>query len=179
MKKFDIGGNALLLALVIIFVGSSFLARRKPLKTPEKCEIMVVYKPEYIDTFTMLEEYGAKEPTQDEVLYVMSELRIEHPHIAYAQMVLESAHFDSPLAKSNNNYFGMKEPSVRSTVSLGKKNGYASYKNWAWSVLDYALWQQHCAPNLSEEEYFEFLGEIYAEDKEYVEKVKSISRNLI
>ena len=179
MKKFDIGGNALLLALVILFVGSSFLANRESLKTPEKCEIEAVCQPEYVQLFSLLQEYGKEEPTQENVLYVMSELRIEHPHIAYAQMVLESGHCKSHLVKTNNNYFGMKEPCKRCTVSLGKKKGYASYKNWVWSVLDYALWQQHCAPNLSEEEYLEFLGEIYAEDKDYVEKVKSISRNLI
>lgn len=149
------------------------------LEMPTKHEIEVVYEPQYPETFVMLNEYGKLEPTQDVVLYVMSELGVEHKHIVYAQMLLESGHFGSRLAKTNHNYFGMKEPYVRPTTSLGKKNGYASYKSWTWSVMDYALWQRNMAYGLSEDEYLEFLGEIYAEDKRYVEKIKSISKNLI
>lgn len=154
-------------------------AESKSLKTPNKCEIEVIYEPQYYETFTMLNEYGKLEPTQDVVLYVMSELGVEHKHIAYAQMLLESGHFGSRLAKTNSNYFGMKEPCVRPTTSLGKKNGYASYKSWTWSVMDYALWQRNIAYGLSDDEYLEFLGEIYAEDKRYVEKIKSIIQNII
>lgn len=186
MKKFDIGENTLLLALIIIFVGCSFLVNRKPLRTPQNTQQTECLT----DTLTkrydlvvvelaMIDEYGNEEPTQDAVLYVMSRVGIEHPHIAYAQMLLESGHFNSNLVKTNNNYFGMKQPCVRNTVSLGKKNGYASYKNWAWSVLDYALWQWHCAKNLTQEEYLALLGRMYAEDERYVEKIKSISENLI
>lgn len=148
-------------------------------KTAKECEIKVVYVPDVHNTFAMLDEYGNKEPTQEDVLYVMSELGVEHIHIAYAQMVLESGHFSSKLAQENNNYFGMKEPLARSTVSLGKKNGYASYKNWAWSVFDYALWQRHLAQSMDEAQYLEFLGRVYAEDEKYVNKVKNISENLI
>jgi hypothetical protein len=151
----------------------------KWLEMPTKHKVKVVYEPQYHETFVMLNEYGKLEPTQDVVLYVMSELGVEHKHIAYAQMLLESGHFGSRLAKTNHNYFGMKEPCVRPTTSLGKKSGYASYKSWTWSIMDYALWQRNMACGLSEDEYLEFLGKIYAEDERYVEKIKSISENLI
>jgi hypothetical protein len=137
-----------------------------------QCLHVVVY-------MTSLDEYGAEAPTQDNVLSLMCELGIDHPHIVYAQMLLESGHFGSNLAKINHNYFGMKQPSKRRTVSLGKKNGYASYKNWAYSVLDYALWQWNYAKNLTEEEYLALLGRMYAEDANYANKVKTISRSLI
>ena len=146
--------------------------------TQPETRVEVVCVPDAYMTITMLDEYGSEEPTREKVLFVMNELGIDHVHIAYAQMTLESGHFGSNLSKTNNNYFGMKQPSKRSTVSLGKRNGYASYKNWAWSVFDYALWQREMAKELSEDEYLSFIGSIYAEDTKYTDKIKNIVETL-
>lgn len=103
---------------------------------------------------------------------------IQHPEIALAQMKIESGNYQSGIAKKNNNYFGMRHPAQRLTVSLGQKNGYARYRNWAYSVIDYGLWQRRYAYNLTEEEYLTKLSNAYAEDPNYVSKVKNIAKNL-
>jgi flagellum-specific peptidoglycan hydrolase FlgJ len=72
----------------------------------------------------------------------------------------------------------MKHPAQRFTLSLGKKNGYASYRNWVYSILDYALWQQRYAAALTEEEYLAYLSRVYASDTHYVTKIKRIANTL-
>ena len=124
-----------------------------------------------------LDSWGEKELNDENILAFMEFVGIEHSHIVLAQMKLESGHYKSKLVKGNNNYFGMKHPSKRATTSLGSKNGFASYKNWACSVLDYALWQRTYASNLSEKEYLDSLS-TYAEDKKYISKVKKLAKNL-
>lgn len=124
-----------------------------------------------------LDSWGEKELNDENILAFIEFVGIEHSHIVLAQMKLESGHYKSKLAKENNNYFGMKHPSRRATTSLGSKNGFASYKNWVCSVLDYALWQCTYASNLTEKEYLDSLS-TYAEDKKYIAKVKKLAKNL-
>lgn len=125
-----------------------------------------------------LEAYGDV-PVDDATAFsAMVEFDIQHPHIVLAQMKIESGNYKSNLANNNHNYFGMRQPSSRITVSLGSRNGYARYRNWAYSVLDYALWQRQYAWNLTEEQYLAKLGRTYAEDPNYVSKVKKLSKNL-
>lgn len=111
-------------------------------------------------------------------LAFIEESDIQHPYIVLAQMKIESGNYQSNIAKKNNNYFGMRHPAQRLTVSLGNKNGYARYRNWAYSILDYALWQRRYAWNLTEEEYLTKLSNTYAEDPNYTTKVKNIAKNL-
>ena len=178
MKKIDVGDNLAILILIALICVTSFCKHAIKAHNQPEANVEVVCVPDAYKTITMLDEYGAEEPTREKVLFVMGELGIDHIHIAYAQMALESGHFSSNLSKKNNNYFGMKQPSKRSTVSLGKRNGYASYKNWAWSVFDYALWQREMAKELSEDEYLSFIGSIYAEDTKYTDKIKTIVETL-
>ena len=111
-------------------------------------------------------------------LRLMSDLGIQHKHIVLAQMKLESGNYQSKLAKENNNYFGMRHPAQRLTVSVKSKNGYAHYRNWCYSILDYALWQRRYAYDLNESDYLTLLSNVYAEDKEYVNKVSTIAKNI-
>lgn len=104
--------------------------------------------------------------------------KINFPEIVFAQAVLESAHFESEVFKCKNNLFGMKQPRVRTTLSIHNSNiGYASYMTWIQSVEDYKLWQLSMMKNRSFEsraEYFDLLSRVYAEDKNYVSKLKSV-----
>lgn len=126
-----------------------------------------------------LENYRNIEVNDSTAFGVMLEFEIQHPHIVLAQMKIESGNYESSIARNNNNYFGMRQPSSRLTVSLGSRNGYARYRSWAYSILDYALWQRQYAWNLTEEQYLAKLGRIYAEDPNYVSKVKKLSKNLV
>lgn len=129
-----------------------------------------------LDYFDTLESMSEREVTDSLAYDIMLLLDIQHPHIAMAQMKLESGHYQSKLAKENNNYFGMRHPRQRTSVSLGDKNGYAKYRGWAYSILDYALWQRQYARNLTEEDYLTKLSNSYAEDEKYVEKIKIIAK---
>lgn len=125
-----------------------------------------------------VEEMGVMPVSDSLVSNILTTLKVEHPHIVHAQMQLESGHYTSRLARDNHNYFGMKHPAQRFTLSLGKKNGYASYRNWVYSILDYALWQQRYASALTEEEYLAYLSRVYASDTHYVAKIKRIANTL-
>lgn len=123
-----------------------------------------------------LDSLAKYDVNDDLALLLMREIDMQHPHIALAQMKLESGHYQSKLAQENNNYFGMRHPCQRLTVSLGNKNGYARYRNWCYSILDYALWQKRYAYDLNEQAYLEKIGKVYAEDTEYIRKVKNLMK---
>lgn len=100
---------------------------------------------------------------------------IKFPDIVFAQAILESGHFKSNLAKTNNNLFGMKHPKFRETTAIGKsKSGYAKYESWIHSVEDYSYWQNYVVKNdnITRNQYFYLLGKIYATDKNYVSRLK-------
>lgn len=180
----DIRKNVKRISIVVIFTFLlAFVAFIQCLfidaKKVEYGELKIAFSPYSITSMLGGLDSLAKHDINDDVaLLLMKEMQVQHPDIVLAQMKLESGHYQSKLAKENNNYFGMKHPRQRATVSLGEKNGYANYRNWCYSILDYALWQKRYAYNLSEDEYLEKCGKNYAEDKKYIEKVKNIAKNL-
>lgn len=135
--------------------------------------------PNCLEVLSMVQEMGKEEISENKAISLMIMLGIEHPHIVYAQMRLESGNFTSSLAMDCNNFFGMKHPKVRTNVSLGANSrGFATYDNWAMSVLDYGLWQKMYASGLTEEEYYGMLSKHYAEDSDYCTKVSNIISNI-
>lgn len=101
---------------------------------------------------------------------------IKFPEIVFAQAVLESGHFRSPLFERANNLFGMQYPIKRETTAISSTNGYSKYENWQESVQDYKLWQEFLfnkRGDLTKAEYLAYLQKWYAEDKRYVIKVKN------
>ena len=106
--------------------------------------------------------------------YIRS-LNIRHADIVYAQAVLESNNFKSRIFIESNNLFGMKKAMQRPTTCTGTHRGHASYSNWRQSVLDYALFQAAFLRDLkTREQYLSYLAQNYAEDPNYVTKLKSI-----
>lgn len=144
----------------------------------EDMEEVIGVNQDVIDLVICVHEVGKQEISAERVLTLLDTLNVEHPHIVFAQMRLESGNFKSDLAKNNDNFFGMKYPRQRATVAQGMDRGYAYYRSWSYSVLDYAIWQRRYASGLTEEEYLEMLSEKYAEDKAYVRKVKSIADSI-
>lgn len=144
----------------------------------EEMEEAIEVNQDAIDLVMYVHEVGKQEINAERVLTLLDTLNVEHPHIVFAQMRLESGNFKSDLAKNNDNFFGMKYPRQRATVALGMDRGYAYYRSWSYSVLDYAIWQRRYASGLTEDEYLEMLSEKYAEDKAYVRKVKSIADSI-
>lgn len=103
---------------------------------------------------------------------------IIYPDIVFAQAILETGEFTSEIFHLNRNLFGMKFPRIRKTTSLGKsKEGYAIYESWNHSVDDYQLWQKsNVNPSKikNKNDYYKLLSKVYAEDKQYVSKLKKI-----
>lgn len=108
----------------------------------------------------------------------IKELNIKFPHIVKAQSILETGNYQSEVFRANNNLFGMKVAKLRPTTALGENLGHAYYANWRNSVLDYAFYSAAYLRNIkTEDEYFQYLKANYAEDPNYVTKIKQLIQN--
>ena len=113
--------------------------------------------------------------TEQKLKEYLIELNVKFPNVVFAQAKLESGNFRSKIFEENNNLFGMKQPSVRTTTATGEQYNHATYNSWRESVLDYALYSCKYTSNIqTEEEYIAYLGSRYAEDTNYVNKLKNI-----
>ena len=177
MKVF-IKWTAAIVLLGVIAYSVMWLERKTINALVEFTKEAVVIESDCIDLVIYVHGVGKQEISAESVLTLLDILNVEHPHIVFAQMLLESGNFKSDFAKNNNNFFGMKYPRQRATVAQGADRGYAYYRSWSYSVLDYAIWQRIYASGLTEDEYLEMLSEKYSEDKAYVRKVKSIADSI-
>lgn len=175
VKRVSIVAVFAFLLASVAFIQGSFTNAKKV----EYGEVKIAFTP-YSITYMLggLDSLAKHDVNDDLALLLMREIDMQHPHIVLAQMKLESGNYQSKLAKENNNYFGMRHPAQRLTVSVKSKNGYAHYRNWCYSVLDYALWQRRYAYNLSEDDYLTKLSNVYAEDEKYIDKVSKIAKNI-
>jgi hypothetical protein len=113
--------------------------------------------------------------TNEKFISKLKEMHFQFPHIIYGQALLETDHFRSRIFKENNNLFGMREATKRVNLCLGTENNYAYYNSWLDSVIDYGFYYSVYLSRLSNEtEYLDFLGEFYAEDVNYVAKLKEL-----
>jgi len=100
---------------------------------------------------------------------------IAYPDVVLAQAKIETANFTSKIFRENNNMFGMKLPERRRTTAVGENRNHAKYTSWIQSIIDYKLWQDqmiHRAP--TKHAYLAYLKRNYAEDKNYIKKIKQI-----
>lgn len=112
---------------------------------------------------------------QEKLIKYLKTLNIKYPHIVIAQAMLETNNFNSRIFIENNNLFGMKVATIRPTTNKGEQHGHAFYENWRESVLDYALYSATYLKNIkTEDEYFNYLSQYYAEDTNYIIKLKKI-----
>lgn len=116
----------------------------------------------------------------DKILYNhLLDMRVPHAKIVLCQAKIESASYKSVLFQRQYNLFGMKIPYSRPTSGNGGKAGYQSYNNWKESVTDYVLWQfSHKVDKLTQEDYLTYLGKIYAEDPNYVSKIRKMLKEI-
>ena len=106
---------------------------------------------------------------------LMKELNIKYPHIVYAQSLIETGHFESKIFQENHNLFGMKQARTRVTTAQGTQYNHAYYHSWQESVYDYAFYQcRYLSGIKNEEEYLSYLSRSYAEDPNYVSKIKKL-----
>lgn len=115
----------------------------------------------------------------DDVVDEIKKYNWKFPHIVLAQLVLESAEFNSNVARINNNLAGMKVANRRLTnAKKSKHNSYAHYNNFKESIVDRALYEATLLRDKkTEEEYYQALGRSYAEDVNYVLKLKKVVKD--
>ena len=141
-----------------------------------KSDILVRYK--IIQSEREIVLSGVDEFSPEKLLAFLKELNVRHADIVYAQAVLESYHFKSRIFRENNNFFGMKQAKSRPTTSRGTQHGHAYFDTWRDCAIDYALYSAKYLSKLSRSEYLEYLGQNYAEDKGYVNKLNNIISKL-
>lgn len=108
-------------------------------------------------------DFFSKSP-QDGLIEALEYYGVKHPHIVYAQAILETGHFKSDLCLNNNNLFGLYN---------SRENKYYVFDHWTESVMAYLNYIQYKykPPN----DYYKFLSDIgYAEDPNYINKLKGI-----
>lgn len=126
-----------------------------------------------LDTITIHKPYTTFTP--ENLMAYIFELNIRFPHIVYAQAIQETGFFTSNIFIESNNLFGMKQAKMRPTTALGTQRGHAYYREWKDSVKDYALWQAAYANTIrNEKQYYAYLDKVYAEDPDYVLRLKYI-----
>jgi hypothetical protein len=113
--------------------------------------------------------------SEDSLIFILNELNVKFPHIVLAQSIVETGHWTSRIFKENHNLFGMKEAYVRVHTAKGTQHNHAYYENWIESVYDYAFYQCRYLSSIStEESYFKYLSESYAESPTYVQSLKRV-----
>jgi flagellum-specific peptidoglycan hydrolase FlgJ len=109
---------------------------------------------------------------------LISEIKLKHykfPYIVYAQAKLESGNFKSKIFLENHNMFGMKEAVMRLNTAQGTQFEHAYYNNWKACLEDYGYYYSRYLSGLdTEDEYYEYLSQNYAEDPRYVETLKAM-----
>jgi len=148
-----------ILIIGLIFSGFGFTTAIKLNEFVEKIPILIHLE----------EEIATPEKVKQELI----KLNIQNVDVVYAQILIESGNFTSNIWKNNNNCSGMKLAKTRATTAIGEQFNHALYKNWRDGLLDIALWQSCYAKNLSQEQYLKVIGEIYAEDSQYLTKIRA------
>jgi flagellum-specific peptidoglycan hydrolase FlgJ len=99
-----------------------------------------------------------------EVDSVIKAYGIKHPDIVLRQSILETGWYESRLCKEYHNIFG-----------FWYKDDFLKFDTWEDSVAYYARWQARHFDDECCDDYYDFLVRRgYAEDPEYINKLKSI-----
>ncbi len=69
----------------------------------------------------------------------------------------------------------MKVAKIRPTTNTGENRGHATFDTWRDCVVDYAFYQAMYLKDIkTEDQYFQYLRLYYAEDPNYVPKLRLI-----
>jgi len=113
--------------------------------------------------------------SEERLINLINSLNFPFPYIVMAQAIHETHSFKSLIFIENKNLFGMKQAYVRIHLSKGTSNKYAIYDTWMDSVYDRALYSATYLSSVkTEEDYYSYLSQIYAEDPSYIERLKVI-----
>lgn len=113
--------------------------------------------------------------SEEKLVQKINQLNFRFPHIVLAQAKLETGNFKSTNFVHANNMFGMKQAKSRANTATRTERGHAYYDTWVESLYDYALYHNAYLNKLrTESQYYSYLSQNYAEDPQYVTKLKNI-----
>jgi hypothetical protein len=116
-----------------------------------------------------------KDFCEEDFIDEVYKLKLKFPEIVIAQAKLETGNFKSKIFIQNHNLFGFKMAYNRPTLAISIIDGHAYFETWKDCLIEMAIYQQAYCKNLdTKEEYLQFLSEYYAEDSEYIDKLKKI-----
>lgn len=121
----------------------------------------------------------AKPVTHDDLWNFIKACEPWYPDIIMTQAVQESGCGKSAVAKRCNNLFGMTKPGSRKwrcdKNRLNKKEKYAEYEDWRFSVIDRILWERWVFRKYNRkptvDEYMKVIENVYSETDGYGESV--------
>lgn len=134
---------------------------------------------ERLDTFVMICYEVLTTPcpkaTHDNVWEFIKKCDSWYPDIVMMQAVQESNVGKSDVAKRCNNLFGMTKPEkrkLRCDINRNnKKEKYAEYLDWRFSVIDRILWERWLFRNYNKkpsiDEYMKVIDNMYSETEGY------------
>lgn len=147
--------NIILLIITLILIGIAMyieISRNYVGKPPVKLE-----QPEF---------FLSEHPNIKLVMEACEYYQLEEKGIVVSQAILETGHFRSNNCIKNHNLFGLYN---------SKLNQYYKFNHWTESVVAYRDKIQY--KKRANEKYYDFLNRIgYAEDKDYISKVKNIKK---
>jgi hypothetical protein len=146
--------------LMIVLIGSTIVTSSSISKSSQSIKKKKVSK--IVKLLEKQDSVDSTVLTKDMLVEYILTQGIAHPEIAYA-IIRQESNMCSELFKSNKNLFGMRQPGVRPTKSLGSKKGFASFEKWQHSVLDYKLYLEFVGGHkMTRDSYLSHLDRNYA-----------------
>lgn len=115
---------------------------------------------------------------QDSIYTYIVKIGIEHADVVFAQCLLETGNLKSASFLKAHNCFGMKMASQRPTLAIGVYLGHAEFRSWKESVIDFLIWQNIYARNLTRDAYMKYIDRVYSENKSYVKIINQILKRM-
>lgn len=155
-----IGCLSFLAIIILSIVFASRVTYRVMSKHPIKDTLIMV------DTIYLYEEELNKLPiNKDNFLKVCKFYGVKEPNIVTAQAILESGNFKSDVFLRTNNPLGLYD---------SKNKEYFKFKHWTEAIIAYRIYVES---KYKGGDYYKFLNDLpYAEDPNYVSKIKNIEK---
>lgn len=112
--------------------------------------------------------------SKEKLIEDIKEMPFPYKDIIYAQCIIESGNFKSPVFKENWNLLGMRQPTQRASFSKGSNLGHAVFKNYRQCLYDRLIYDARYTSGLSRAEYLKYLGATYAEAPGYADKIEQV-----
>jgi len=112
--------------------------------------------------------------SKEKLIEDIKEMPFVYKDVVYAQCIIETGNFKSPVFKENFNLLGMRQPTQRASFSKGSNLGHAVFKNYRQCLYDRLIYDARYTSGLSRTEYLKYLGQVYAEAPGYAQKIEQV-----